>query len=170
MSKVIISLGGNISRVDTAIKVANEYSKSFLLISSEGDPERCFKKINDAGLDFSRVSIDYSAWDTVTNFTNTKKVIESLDPDELIVVTDGFHMLRAMTIARIVYFRSKIKVIAYPHSPKSHDESKMLVLLDMFRSIIFSITGQTLYDQKVYDSRMPYFFNCYFITKKLQGG
>ncbi len=170
MSKVIISLGGNIARLDTAIQLTKENPGSFLLVSSEGDPAACLQKIRDAGLDPSHVSLDYSAWDTVTNFTNTKRLVDSLQPEELTVVTDGFHMLRSMTIGRLVYFGSKMKVTAHPSSPKDHDESKRLVLLDAFRSALSRFTGQTLYDQKVYDDRMPYFFDCYYTARKLQGG
>ena len=170
MTKVIISLGGNIARLDKAIELTRENPGSFLLVSSKGDPAALMQKIQASGLNPSRVSLNYLAWDTVTNFTNTKPVVDSLSPDELMVVTDGFHMLRSMTIARLVYFGSKTAVTAHPSSPKDREESKKLVLLDALRSVLFRLTGQTLYDQKVYDDRMPYFFDCYYVARKLQGG
>lgn len=170
MTKVVISLGGNIARLDTAIKLTKDTPGSFLIVSSEGDPAACLQKIKEANLDPSHVSLDYTAWDTVTNFTNTKRIVESLNPDELMVVTDGFHMLRAMTIGKLVYFASKIQVSAHPSSPKDHDESMKLVVWDGIRAAISRFLGNTIYDQKVYDERMPYYFDCYYVARKLQGG
>lgn len=170
MSKVIISLGGNIARLDKAIELTKENPGSFLIISSEGDPAACLQKVRDAMLDPSHISLGYSAWDTVTNFTNTKRIVDSLQPDELVVVTDGFHMLRSMTIARLIYFGSKVKVTAHPSSPKDHDEDTKLVIFDAFRAAVSRFLGNTLYTQSVYNERMPYYFDCYYVARKLQGG
>jgi uncharacterized SAM-binding protein YcdF (DUF218 family) len=170
MTTVVLELGGNIARMDKAIELAKANSQSYLIVSSEGDPAGCLQKIKDAGLDPSRVILDYTAWDTVTNFTNTKRIIDVLKPDELMVVTDGFHMLRAMTIARLVYFGSKLKVTAHPSSPADHQESRKLVVLDTIRAAVSRFTGQTLYDQSVYNNRISYFFEDYYLSRKLQGG
>ncbi len=170
MTKAIIELGGNVARMDKAIELAKENPGSFLIVSSESDPSLCLQKIKDAGLDPSRITLDYSAWDTVTNFTNTKRIIDSIAPDELMVVTDGFHMLRSMTIAKLVYFGSKTKVTAHPSSPKDHDESKKLVLFDFFRAAVSRFLGNTLYTQSVFDNRIAMIMNDYYVARKLQGG
>jgi uncharacterized SAM-binding protein YcdF (DUF218 family) len=169
-TKVILGLGGNINRLDKAIELALTNSPSYLIISSESDPAACLQKVKNAGLDPSRVILDYTAWDTVTNFTNTKRIVDALGPDELLVVTDGFHMLRSMTIGRLVYWGSKTKVTAHPSSPKNRDEDLKLVLLDTFRALVSRLTGQTFYDQSVYDRRISYFFEDYYRSRKLQGG
>lgn len=170
MTKVILELGGNIARMDKAIELTLANPGSYLIVSSESDPAGCLQKIKSAGVDPTRFMLDYTAWDTVTNFTNTKRIIDSLAPDELMVVTDGFHMLRAMTIGKIIYFGSKFRVTAHPSSPKDHDESWQLVLLDAARSIISRFSGNTLYDQRVYDDRISYYYDCYYVARRLQGG
>ena len=169
-NKVILQLGGNIARLDKAIELTLANPGSYLIVSSEGDPSMCLQKIKSAGVDPTHFMLDYTAWDTVTNFTNTKRIVDSLKPDELMVVTDGFHMLRAMTIARIVYWGSNTKVTAHPSSPVDHEESKKLVLLDASRSLISRFLGNTVYDQKVYDDRISYYYECYYVARKLQGG
>lgn len=169
-TKVILELGGNVARVDKAVELAAADPDSHLIVSSEGDPAECLRKIQAAGLGPSRYTLDYTAWDTVTNFTNTKRIVDALAPDELVVVTDGFHMLRSMTIGRIVYLGSKTKVTAQPSSPKDHDESRRLVLWDAARAAISRFLGNTVYDQKVYNDRIGYFFESYYQARKLQGG
>jgi uncharacterized SAM-binding protein YcdF (DUF218 family) len=170
MTTVVLELGGNIARMDKAVELAKANPSAYLIVSSESDPASCLQKIKNAGLDPSRVILDYTAWDTVTNFTNTKRIIDSLAPDELMVVTDGFHMLRSMSIARLIYFGSKIKVTAHPSSPVNRKEDLRLVILDTIRAAISRFTGQTLYDQSVYDQRISIFFNDYYLSRKLQGG
>jgi len=170
MTKVILELGGNVARMDKAIELVKQNPGSFFIVSSESDPVTCVQKIKIAGLDPSRTTLDYSAWDTVTNFTNTKRIIDSINADELMVVTDGFHMLRSMTIGKIVYFGSKTKLSAHPSSPKDHDESRKLVLWDAVRSLISRFLGNTLYDQKVYDDRITMIQNDYYVARRLQGG
>ena len=169
-TKVILELGGNVARMDKAVELAAANPDSHLIVSSESDPAGCLRKIQAAGLDPSRYTLDYTAWDTVTNFTNTKRIVDALAPDELVVVTDGFHMPRSMTIGRIVYFGSKTKLSAHPSSPKDRDESKRLVLWDATRAAISRFLGNTIYDQAVYDGRIGYFFEWYYQARKLQGG
>jgi len=169
-TKVILELGGNIARMDKAIELSLASPGSWLVVSSEGDPAACLQKLQSAGVDPSRTILDYKAWDTVTNFTNTKPLIESLAPSELMVVTDGFHMLRAMSIARLVYFGASFSVTAHPSSPVDHHESKRLVISDTLRAILSRFTGNTLYYQTVYDDRIQYIYDCYYSYRKLQGG
>lgn len=168
-TKVILELGGNITRMDKAIELTKANPLSYLIVSSEGDPLQCLQKVKDAGLDPSRLILDYTAWDTVTNFTNTKRIVDSLAPDQLLVVTDGFHMLRSITIARLVYFGSRTEVIECESSPRDRGEDLKLVILDTVRALISRVTGQTFYNQKVYDHRIMYFFEDYYRSRKLQG-
>jgi uncharacterized SAM-binding protein YcdF (DUF218 family) len=170
MTKVVLSLGGNINRLDTSIELVKQNPGSYLYISSENDPASCLQKVHDAGLDPTKVFLNYYAWDTVTNFTNTKPSLGSLNPDEILVVTDGYHMLRAMTIGRIIYFGSNIKLTGHPSSPKDHDEPTKEVILDAIRAVISRFTGITLFSQSVYDDRIPYYYNCYYVARTLQGG
>ena len=161
----ILDLGGNPGRLDTAISLLQSNPGSHLVISSESPASVVLDKLTTAGVTPDQYTYDETAWDTVTNFTNTVPLVKSLGTTELFVVTDGFHMLRAMLIAEFVYFKSGIKVIPHPSSPKDHSESWGLVLQDTARAALYRFTNQTLYDQTVYNARVAGIYNDYFAAR-----
>ena len=163
---VILSLGGNPARMDTAISLCEAYAGSHLVVSSESPADVVLQKLNASSLTPDRYTIDESAWDTVTNFTNTMPLVKRLGATELWVVTDGFHMLRSMCIANLIYFKSGISVSAHPSSPVDHQESKRLVLFDTFRAAVSRFLGNTIYTQQVYDDRVAIFYNDYYTARQ----
>jgi uncharacterized SAM-binding protein YcdF (DUF218 family) len=162
--KVILNLGGNPARLDTGINLLLQNPGSHLVVSSESPAQTVLDKL--AGIDPSSYTIDESAWDTVTNFTNTEPLVKKLGATELLVVTDGFHMRRAMLIAELVYFKSGISVSVHPSSPADHQESKRLVIFDTLRAALYRFTNQTLYDQTVYNDRIAIFYNDYYAVRQ----
>ncbi len=164
--KVIIELGGNHGRLDAAISLLQANPGSHLVISTEGPASVVLDKLNAAGIDPSDYTIDESAWDTVTHFTNTMPLVKKLGATELLVVTDGFHMLRAMCIANFIYFKSGITLSAQPSSPVDHHESKSLVLFDTFRAAVSRFTGNTIYTQQVYDERIAACYEEYYNARQ----
>lgn len=164
--KVILELGGNPSRLDTAIPLLQQNPGSHLVISSESPAQTVLDKLTAAEVDPSTYTIDETAWDTVTNFTNTMPLVKRLGATELLVVTDGFHMLRAMCIATLIYFKSGITLSAHPSSPVDHHESRRLVIFDTFRASISRFLGNTIYTQQVYDDRVAAFYNDYYNARQ----
>lgn len=163
--KIILSLGGNPNRLDTSIRLLQENPGSHLIISSEGPFDSVISKLQQNGVSPESYTIDETAWDTMTNFTNTLPLIKRFGGTEVYVVTDGFHMKRAMRIAFFVYLKTGIKAIAHPSSPVDHQEDPSLVRFDTFRAALYHFTGQTLYTQKVYDDRVAFFYNDYFAAR-----
>jgi len=161
----ILELGGNPARLDTAISLLQQNPGAHLVISSESPADVVLSKLNAAGVSSDQFTYDETAWDTVTNFTNTVPLVKRLGTTELYVVTDGFHMFRAMCIANFVYFKTGITVSAHPSSPADHQESKRLVALDTARAALYRFTGQTLYTQQVNDDRVAVFFNDYYAAR-----
>lgn len=164
--KLIFCLGGNFERLNTAVPLAQSHPNSFLLSASELPGSGVVDKLQQSGIPESRYLIDYSSWDTVTNFTNTKRLVKSLQPSEIVIVTDGFHMLRALTIATITYWGSGIRIMPHPSSRGKH-EGWNLILLDAARSLLFRLTGSTLYDQGTYDDRIGNYYNAFAEAKQL---
>jgi uncharacterized SAM-binding protein YcdF (DUF218 family) len=163
--KIILSLGGNPSRLDTSIPLLQSNPGSHLIISSEGPYDVVASKLQQYGVSPDRYTIDETAWDTVTNFTNTLPLVKKLGGTEVLVVTDGFHMKRSMRIAFFVYLKTGIKATAHPSSPVDHNEDPGLVRLDTFRAALYRLTGQTLYTQKVYDDRIIFYYNEYYTAR-----
>jgi uncharacterized SAM-binding protein YcdF (DUF218 family) len=163
--KIILSLGGNPERLNTAIPLLQANPGSHLVISSESPIPTILDKLNSAGVNPSQYTIDETAWDTVTNFTNTMPLVKKLGATELMVVTDGFHMLRSMCVARLIYFKSGTTLSAHPSSPENRNESIGLVLSDTLRAAISRFFGCTVYYQGVYNERIPSFYNDYYAAR-----
>ena len=158
----VLCLGGNPARVPYAAGLVAAIPGSHLIVSSDSPYTADLEGIATAGLTPDQYTLDMTAWDTVTNFTNTVPLVKKLGTTDLYVVTDGFHMLRAMSIATLVYFKTGIAVSAHRSSPADHQESKRLVALDTARAALYRITNQTLYDQTVYNDRVATYYNDYF--------
>jgi vancomycin permeability regulator SanA len=112
MTSTIIHLGGGVHRLNKAIETYRQHPGAFILISSEGSTQQCLDKLKAAGIPSTDYIFDFNAWDTVTNFTATYDYIRKRGTKTLFVVTDKFHMPRAMAIAKIVYSFTGVKLIA----------------------------------------------------------
>jgi len=167
MTTIILELGGNISRLQKVIELAAKFPDSPIVISSEGSAQEVISTMDAASIPRNRWTLDYTAWDTVTNFTCTLPLLRKLNTDKVLVVTDGFHMKRAMRIATAVYFNNGLTPVAQPSSPVDHEEDPKLVHFDTARALLWRATNQLLVDQKVYDDRMPYYLEQYRIAETL---
>ena len=163
---VILSLGGNPDRLNPSVTLCEVNPGSHLIVSSESPIDKVLDKLNTSSLTSDRYTIDESAWDTVTNFTNTMPLVKSLNPEELWVVTDGYHIPRAMCVGEIVYFQSGIKLKAYPSSQGGRHESKRLILTDSIRAAISRFFGNTVYNQQVYNDRIALYYNDYYSARQ----
>jgi len=152
---VILELGGNIARMDTALQQCKKCPSAKLIVSSEGSPDAVMQKVNDAQVSWDRVLLDFNAWDTVTNFTKTVGLVRSFQPHSVYVVTDEFHMKRAMAIARAVYFLHGIRLVPVPHPSEKKNESRKLVRQDRFRAWLWRLTGYLKYWPDVLEQRWP---------------
>ena len=154
---IILELGGNAARLYKVIELAEEHTSAEVIVSSEGSPDHVVSLLRGAGINDDRFLLDFKAWDTVTNFTETVKLIKSFKPKNLYVVTDKFHMKRSMAIARAVYFLSGIKLIPCPYmGSEPHDpENPKYVRDDRFRAWLWRLTGYLKYYPNVKTARMP---------------
>ena len=167
MATTIMELGGNPNRLQKVIELAAQYPDAPIVISSEAPADQVIAIMDGAGISRSRWTLDYTAWDTVTNFTCTLPLLRKLNTTKVLVVTDGFHMKRSMRIATAVYFKNGIEPVAEPSSPVDHNEDPHLVRVDTARAWLWRFTGQILATQQVYDDRMPYFLDQYYVARTL---
>jgi len=167
MATTIMELGGNTARLQKVIELAAQYPDASIVISSEEQPEQIIATLDAAGIPRSRWTLDYTAWDTVTNFTCTLPLLRKLNTDKVLVVTDGFHMRRAMCIATAVYFKNGIEPVAEPSSPADRHEDPGLVFVDTIRAWICRLTNQLISDQRVYNDRIGAIQNDYYVARTL---
>ena len=80
---IILHLGGNPLRATKAAELALQYPDATVVISSEGG-DHGLTYYDAAGIDRNRITVDMQAWDTVTNFTHTYKLLRRLGVTRLL--------------------------------------------------------------------------------------
>jgi uncharacterized SAM-binding protein YcdF (DUF218 family) len=156
MADVIIHLGGDATRVYETIQTAKNNPSALIIVSSEDNPVWVDQQLQAAGISRDRYVFDFNAWDTVSNFTETKRWVMQQRPRKLFVVTNQFHMPRAETIAHCVFWKNGVEVVACPMADRTpRSEGWPLVLADVARALIWRLTGFLIADGKVKADRMP---------------
>ena len=144
---IILHLGGTWARACTAADLAQYLDDYLVIVSSEGNEEGFRAVYEKAGIPADKVIHDQAAWDTVTNFTHTYRLLISLGVERLFVVTSDFHMPRARAIAKAVWGGriKELHFIEHPHSSKSAKSDAKYIFIDRLRAIIWRWTGILFY-------------------------
>ena len=152
MRKLILHLGGGMSRANKCIELANIHPDALIFVSSEGGNP--LEYYSQRGVDPNRVFLDYDAWDTVTNFTHTyRRIKKQFRPDKVFVVTHDFHMKRSMRIANAVYWMTGITPIACPAGGGTEPEPENYVRDDTIRAWVWRLTRILFYWKSVREAR-----------------
>ena len=154
---IILQLGGNAIRASKAAKLAAQNPQALVVISSEiGDHGLSY--YDAAGVSRDRITVDMQAWDTVTNFTHTYKLLRRLGVTRLLVVTDSSHMPRSLAIAEQVW-GGRVPIEGHPFDDgNSYLESdKAHLKTDRWRAQLWRRLGVLVYAKSVYDARKEYF-------------
>ncbi len=163
-SGVILHLGGSgESAVDVAKSIYYANKKLLNVVVSSENPKHVLSYLPE--IRFSRkwlgnknpVYHHREAWDTVTNFTTTYQFIkEKYDPKIIWIVCHGFHMERAMAIAKAVYWWRGVQLIPTPCSVGERDQNPDLVVQDTWRAWVWRFTGILFYWESLRDPRKPW--------------
>lgn len=147
---IILHLGGNSQRALAAIETAKAFPDAKVVISSES-PD-CLEIYENNGIDKNRIVINNEAWDTVTNFTHTYKLLKQLNCTRLFIVTDQFHTYRSSLIGLCVWGgRVPFYIVPYGHSINPSDEG--YAKSDFFRALLWRCTGILIYWKSVREQR-----------------
>ena len=139
--QAILVLGGSPSREKFAAQFALQHPQLPIFVSS-GSPEEYAKYVFDlAGVERSRLHLDYRAVDTVTNFTIMVTELQRRNIKDVYVITSDFHMPRALVIGKIVLGSRGITIhpVTIPSEVQSEDPTKSL--RDGLRSVFWLVTG-----------------------------
>lgn len=145
--EAVLVLGGSTSALERERFTAEfvRQDPDVLIWVSGGSPnkryiERFFSK---AGIDPSRLHLDYQAVDTVTNFTTLADELRSRGIHSIYLITSDYHMRRACIIAEIVLGSRGIvfKAVSVPteRSPEPIEKS----IRDGARALLWVFTGRT---------------------------
>lgn len=151
---IILHLGGNIERAHTAAQLAQKLPFSTIVVSSEtGDFQDIYASY---GIDSRRIVVNMEAWDTVTNFTHTYKLLQSLSCERLFVVTDQFHSYRSMLIALAVW-GNRVPIYMCPHGHGINAVDEAMGKWNFLRALLWRLTGILIYEKSIKNSRSEYF-------------
>ena len=156
MTAVILQLGGNRLRAIKAAELAVQFPDAAVVISSEiGDHSLPY--FDAAGVSRDRITVDMQAWDTVTNFTHTYKLLRRMGVSRLLVVTDSSHMPRSMAIAEQVWGgRVPIEAHEYKDGNRYRESDAKFIRDDSRRAWLWRKFGILLYSTSVRNARMKH--------------
>lgn len=141
----ILVLGGDLDRERVGMRLAQQLELP-LVVSGGSNPEYAQWLLRDAGMDQSRVVLDYRANDTFSNFTSLVDDLKSEGVRHLLLVTSEDHLPRAMTVGLVVAGSRGIRLTGVPVScqPSCRKEELGKLLGDGIRALTWVITGQDL--------------------------
>ena len=141
--EAILVLGGGNTRELAAAQLATQNPQLAVWVSSGLDPTQANKIFSAQNVALTRVNLDYSATDTVTNFTTLVAKLQAHNICHIYLVTSDFHMPRSKAIA---FWVLGSRGIAYtPISVPSNIpfESHHKIVRDIARSWLWLVTGRT---------------------------
>lgn len=150
--QIILHLGGTPQRAETAARLAASMADSIVVVSSEGDG--FYQWYDAAGIARERIIVDTAAWDTVTNFTHTYKLLKSLNCSRLYVVTSMFHCYRSMLIA-LACWGGRVPIVIVPHGIDTRESDEHIAFADFARGLCWRIFGLIPFTKTVREQRVP---------------
>ena len=139
----MLVLGGGTQREKFAAELARRYPDLPIWISG-GTPrsyaERVFAR---AGIDRSRLHLDYQAVDTVTNFTTLVDKFQAHGINSVLLITSDYHMRRARIIGEIVLGSRGIDFKPVSVPSKRSPEPIEKAIRDGARALLWVTTGHT---------------------------
>lgn len=139
----IFVLGGATEREQFAAKFAQQHPDLPIWVSSGSPKDYARRVFAKAGIDKSRVHLDYQAVDTVTNFTSLVDKFQEERFNSVYLITADYHMRRARVIGEIVFGSRKIKILPVPIPTGKPVEPRNKCLRDGARAILWVTTGHT---------------------------
>ena len=126
--KYIIILGARIRdgkvtdclkrRLDKGLRYLQENPETICIVSGGkgrdediSEAKAMFQYLKDCGMDESRIYLEDKSTTTCENLVLSKQFIDNLEKDSVGIVTNNFHIYRAMKMARILGYK---KVFALP--------------------------------------------------------
>ena len=147
---IILQLGGNPSRTQTAIELAKAYPNAKIVLST-WEP-RCLTMYEEAGVNNERIIINNEAWDTVTNLTHTYKDLKRLKCKRLYVVSDMFHTYRSNLITAAVW-GGRIPYYMVPHGYAQNAKDESYAISQFFTALLWRLAGILVYSKRLKNKR-----------------
>lgn len=141
--QAMLVLGGALEREQFAAEFSRSRPDVQIWITGGSNPEYAQWLFAEAGVDLSRLHLDYRATDTVTNFTSVVDDLKAQGIDKIYLITSDYHMPRARVIATIVLGSRSIefKPVAVPSDREPEPMEK--AVRDGVRAMLWLATGHS---------------------------
>ncbi len=139
----IAVLGGGIRREMLAARLAKSYPNLPIFVSS-GSTLPCLYRVfvEEQGVVWQRVRVDFRAVDTLTNFTALLPYLQSNQPRKAFVITDDGNLPRASILAWLIWGSRGIATEPILVEGIGHNESWLKTFADSIRAIAWVLLGE----------------------------
>lgn len=141
--QAVLVLGGAAERERFAAEFAKQHPELPVWVSSGSNPEYAEWVFTEAGIDPTRIHLDYRAVDTVTNFTTLADYFKTRNIRSVYLITSDYHMRRAQVIGEIVLGSRGIDFQPVAVPSKRSPEPMNKVVRDAARAVLWVTTGKT---------------------------
>lgn len=141
--QAILVLGGAPERENFAADFARHYPDLPIWISSGSNVEYTEDVFSKAGISFSRLHLDRTAVDTVTNFTTLVDDLKSKGITSVYLITSDTHMGRASLVGEIIFGSRGILLKPIPVPSVRRSEPWQKTVRDGARALLWVATGHT---------------------------
>ena len=138
----IVVLGGGIRREMLAARLAQSYPNLPIIVSS-GSPLPCLYRVfvEEGGVAWRRVKVDFRAVDTLTNFTTLVPYLQSNQPRKVFMMTSEGNLPRASLLAWLIWGSRGIATEPVLVDGVGHNESWLKTFADSIRAIAWVLLG-----------------------------
>ena len=139
----IVVLGGGIRREMLAARLAKSYPNLPVIVSS-GSSLPCLYRVfvEESGVAWRRVRVDFRAVDTLTNFTTLLPYLQSNQPRKVFMITDQGNLPRASVLAWLIWGSRGIATEPVLVEGIGHHESWSKTFADGIRAIAWVLLGE----------------------------
>lgn len=141
--QAVLVLGGATEREKFAAQFAREHPGLPIWISSGAPQEYSEWVFSEAGVELSRLKLDYRAVDTLTNFTTLADDLKQRGITSVYLITSAYHMRRSRLIGEIVLGSRGIHLQPVEIPSGQSPESLSKTLRDGGRALVWVTTGYT---------------------------
>ena len=145
--QLVLVLGGDVDRERMGARLARQLDLP-LLVSGGSNPEYAEWMLSEEHFNPDRVTLDYRARDTLSNFTS---VVDELQQDgvrHVLLVTSEDHLPRSMAVGQVVAGSRGIHITGVPVAcePRCVKERPWKQWRDWIRAVAWVATGRDLRD------------------------
>jgi uncharacterized SAM-binding protein YcdF (DUF218 family) len=138
----IIALGGNFKRFELALDIAEEIPTARILISAGGLKKRTVALLLQRGIPEARSILETISTTTYENARVAADLLEPRPEQQWVLVTDAWHMPRAMAVFEAAGFRVLPAPLYHPgENPRMH--SLEIALKEWSKLAFYRLMGRT---------------------------